>query len=344
MKRSVAWALVVSVVLLQAVGAAPAPDPVAAQSCRVVGIQVVGDVGIDPDDEDWEMMPFGEEMGTSVVLAVISSRWDIVPLEAMVAKLRSFRDGQGNDLAPVQYDSDTIDAAESLWKLMPLGSSPRGGVRLVTADGRRVPSPDSHVVRAEGSIDTLVGLKPQSARQDGVALETGTKITAGPLTFEVLAVEFPGAHEAAKEEGKAIRRAVVATDLNHLVGDVDWALGIDEPSILYEDDSPSAGGRPRHGKEAMTIMLETPDAVDRIAFIQVFDGQGKEVEWRFHGWEPTEGTADEETAQTTTRLMIGLPKKLDKVDVVVHYYEEVRKVEVPFSVETGLAVESIATP
>jgi len=28
------------------------------------------------------------------------------------------------------------------------------------------------------------------------------------------------------------------TDLDHLVDDVDWALGLDEPSILYEDSFP----------------------------------------------------------------------------------------------------------
>lgn len=31
------------------------------------------------------------------------------------------------------------------------------------------------------------------------------------------------------------RRYVVRTDLEHFVDDFDWVLGIDKPSMLYED-------------------------------------------------------------------------------------------------------------
>jgi len=38
------------------------------------------------------------------------------------------------------------------------------------------------------------------------------------------------------------RRAyVVQTDLDHMTDDIDWALGLDEPSILYEDSFPPYG-------------------------------------------------------------------------------------------------------
>jgi hypothetical protein len=39
-------------------------------------------------------------------------------------------------------------------------------------------------------------------------------------------------------ERNRYRTDSMRTDLDHLVDDVDWALGIDEPSILYEDSFP----------------------------------------------------------------------------------------------------------
>ena len=107
MRPSVLWALVVSVVLLQAVGAAPAPDPAAALSCRVVGIQVLGDTGADPKEWMWLMMPFGERVGTTLVLAVTSGSPEVVPLMAVVSQLRSFHDSTGADLAAVGLDDHT---------------------------------------------------------------------------------------------------------------------------------------------------------------------------------------------------------------------------------------------
>ena len=39
-------------------------------------------------------------------------------------------------------------------------------------------------------------------------------------------------------ERNRYRRNSMQTDLRHLVDDVDWAFGVEEPSMLYEDSFP----------------------------------------------------------------------------------------------------------
>ncbi|MHC4480309.1 MAG: hypothetical protein ACYS8K_03775 [Planctomycetota bacterium] len=47
-----------------------------------------------------------------------------------------------------------------------------------------------------------------------------------------------GCANAFTEERVRRRKFAMETDLDHLIDDVDWALGIEEPSILYEDSFP----------------------------------------------------------------------------------------------------------
>ena len=339
MRPSVLWALMASFVLLQGAGAGPEPDPAAALSCRVVGIQTLGDTGAAGREWVWLGMPFGETVGTTLLLAVTSSDPEAVPLMAVVSELRSFHDSTGADLAAVGLD----DLGAHLWtRGVELKRQAAPGVRLADIRGKRVPSAGSRTIAAEGTVTSFVGLKPAQARQDGVSLQKGTRITAGPVPFEIVEVTFPQTEEAPEETDESTEDAIATTSLGNVMEDVDWALGLDEPSILVEDDFPQ--GMFWHGDAAMTITLEARPGMEKIAAIELLGPAGKPVEWA--NLRTTIMISDPAGQSTLVGMqtMIGLPEKLEKVDVVVHYYEEIRQVKVPFSVECGLAVESIAGP
>ena len=80
----------------------------------------------------------------------------------------------------------------------------------------------------------------------------------------------------------------------------------------------------------------------KIAAIELLDPAGKPVEWVSQGSLVTMIDPAGQGTVVDVSMMIGLPEKLDTVSVVVHYWGEVRKVDMPFSVECGVAVESIA--
>ena len=337
MKASALLAMATAIVLLQAAGAGPDPDPAAALKCRVVGIQVVGVTGLDPDGWDWEMMPFGEEMGTTLSLAVTSDRPDVVPLAAAVTEFRSFRDSTGADLEAVELDENEAQ----FWALSGLRPGMPRGLQLVDLQAGRVPAAGSQLVRAEGTLTTVVGLRPASARQEAVALREGSRITAGPVPFEIVEVTFPEARE-----GVAAKADAPAKNVGELVDDIDWALGLDEPSVIFEDTFPPGIGRGEfYGPPKMVVTIQARQNLERIAAIELFGADGKAVEWSSQG-NSYEMTGEEGQPGTveTIGLIIGLPEKLETVDVVVHYYGEVRQIELPFSVECGVAVESIAAP
>ena len=47
-----------------------------------------------------------------------------------------------------------------------------------------------------------------------------------------------GCANAFSEERNRRRLQVIRMDLEHMVDDIDWVLGLDEPSVLYEDSFP----------------------------------------------------------------------------------------------------------
>jgi hypothetical protein len=47
-----------------------------------------------------------------------------------------------------------------------------------------------------------------------------------------------GCRNTYSAERVRMRTYSMQTDADHIVDDVDWALGLDEPSILYEDSFP----------------------------------------------------------------------------------------------------------
>lgn len=68
---------------------------------------------------------------------------------------------------------------------------------------------------------------------------TSRWLTVLLCTLTVLGMALSlGCANAFTEERTARRAYAIRTDLDHMVDDVDWALGLDEPSILYEDSFP----------------------------------------------------------------------------------------------------------
>ncbi|MHC4592490.1 MAG: hypothetical protein ACYS8L_07340 [Planctomycetota bacterium] len=47
-----------------------------------------------------------------------------------------------------------------------------------------------------------------------------------------------GCANAFTEERTRRRQYAIETDLDHMIDDIDWVLGLDEPSILYEETFP----------------------------------------------------------------------------------------------------------
>jgi hypothetical protein len=57
------------------------------------------------------------------------------------------------------------------------------------------------------------------------------------LTLAGISVSL-GCANAFSEDRNRMRVYSIRTDLNHMVDDVDWFFGLDEPSVLYEDSFP----------------------------------------------------------------------------------------------------------
>ena len=302
MRRSVVWVLAASVVLLQASVAGQTVDPAEALGCRVVGLRVVGDTGTDPDTWDWEMMPFGERMGTTLVLAVISRSAEVVPLATAVAQFRAFRDSAGTDQAAPEPD----EAALEYWELN-VGLNPASPklVRLMEVRAGSIPAAGSRSIQAEGTLAVVAGMQPAAARQEAVPLRKGTRITAGPVPFEITEVTVADAADAPAEDDMSMA----------------WPA---EP--------------------VMTVTLEAREALGQIAYLEMLDADDKPIQWTSQGSDTSLSFADDGTPSTEGRFRIGLPQKRETVTVVVHYYGEVRKVELPFAIDCGVVVESLTAP
>ena len=92
----------------------------------------------------------------------------------------------------------------------------------------------------------------------------------------------------------------------------------------------------------MEITLRTRQPSRQFLTVELLDSAGKPVEWNTQSYSYSEDDEDGQPGMIERSLTIGLHEKLEKVDVVVHYYGDVQQVKLPFSVECGVAVESIA--
>jgi hypothetical protein len=154
----------------------------AAPKVEVRGIRVVGPAygrGMEG------LRAFNWTEGTTVALLVTVPAGGLVSINSEKTQLTKLADDKGTDLT----------AGEEPMVGMHMGMTPQvsadGKACLVEVNGKRVPAKGAAAIMASGTVTLKCGSKKETAKQENVALKVGSKITAGPMTFEISRVGKP---------------------------------------------------------------------------------------------------------------------------------------------------------
>ena len=327
------------VVLVLAAGRASAEQGVAAEGLRVraVGIQVVAQAytsapdtsspGVSVHHRSDDLMPFGSPKGTSLAILVESREKRIVTFDEENSTLGLFRDDKGTDLRSAVPPEGWAPGTTFEWPEI----SSDGKALLFQIRSAELPAAGSTRLKAEGVAHLALGTEIKSERQEHVSLEKGSRITAGPVPLEIVQVErLSGSKEGSGQGDEPEKTSEsekplieVKTDLDRMVEDVDWMLGLDRPTSLYASEA----------EPEMTMVLKAEQDISRIASVSFYDDKGQKVQSNIMRWYSSRSAEGQESL-----WHIALAEKLDVADVVVEFWKELEHKEVRFSVEVGLSL------
>ncbi len=290
----------------------------------------------------------------SVSLQVSANKSGARVLAARLSRVARMADDTGRDLWPVPGLMSLADA--------PPVSVGQGAVGLTGMHasgeqvwGLRAPAEGARTVRAVGTVTVLLGIGTEQTRVAGVRLERGQRITAGDVSLEIA---------APRDGGSA--QAVAKGDLEDLPDNVDWVLGLDEPSVLYEDTFPpgeaeSGSDKPEGGsltigslsassfiaapsppgaghavRGGVNLRLRAHREMPDLAGLDFYDAKGKKVEAQLTNQQSMWTGRDDEPMQKLVIIDMHLSREIDVADVVVRRWRRVEVVEVPFTVDVPL--------
>jgi len=132
-----------------------------------------------------EALSFYSVKGTTVVLLVTVPEGGLIAADSEKMKLDKLTDDKGTDLTAA-----TGTAGEMRMAPMPRISKD-GKACLVELNGPQLPAQGATAILASGTIALKCGSKKETARQENVALKPGTKVSAGPVAFDISKVGKP---------------------------------------------------------------------------------------------------------------------------------------------------------
>ncbi|MHC4251964.1 MAG: hypothetical protein ACYS9X_22830 [Planctomycetota bacterium] len=189
-------ALALACAFAGALAARDAPAATAAAKVEARGVQIVGETYGEGRDI---LQPFNSGKGTTVALLVTLPSGGIVEFDRAASKLAGMADDAGTDLLKKKGARKSgrggmvfggMGFEESGFGMMP-ELSKDGKACLVEAKGPGVPRKGAGGVRVSGTMVLKVSGMKKTARQSGLALRKGAKVTAGPVPFTVSEVGKP---------------------------------------------------------------------------------------------------------------------------------------------------------
>ncbi|MHC5053423.1 MAG: hypothetical protein ACYTKD_01760 [Planctomycetota bacterium] len=160
------------------------------------GVKVVGKAfGKQPNT----LRPFNSNTGTTVALLVTLPSGGIVEFDRRASKLAGMTDDAGSDLlkekaAPKRGRGRMVFGgmghSQSGFGMFPKVSED-GKACLVETKGPGLPCKGAKGVNVAGTMVLKVSAAKKTARQSGLALRKGAKITAGPVPFTISEVGKP---------------------------------------------------------------------------------------------------------------------------------------------------------
>ncbi len=318
--KGLACSLTVLAVLAGAGTLAVQAPPDEQITVRVVGIRVVK----ESHGKDMMMAPFGGMKGTTLAVLVESKEKSIIDFDEQKTTLRSFKDNKEVDLR-----TSTVPTGKFR---QPAIGFPRisedGKAVLFELYGERLPTKGSSSVKAEGTVSLALGSELKSERQRNVPLRKGSKITVGPVPFEITKVEF-GAGTKGPQVGPG-GFSFGTEKVQPKSGEKGFQGPMGAPPFDIEGMFPGFGMQ----EMAMTLTLKATEDISRIAAISFYDYSGKKVESQVMRTSTMSGMG-----QVVVKQQIGLAKKLGTADIVVEFWKEFEHKEVPFSVEAGISLQ-----
>lgn len=157
----------------------------------VAGVRIVGDgYGTDPSNS---LRPFSWSKGTSMALMVKVPGGGIISFDNDASKLSEVKDDKGTDLLK----------SESSWSRsgfsMMAGISSDGTVSMPEFDAPQVPAKGAKEISVSGTLVFNQAREKKIFKQENLKLNLGSKITAGPVAFEITEVKKPAWGDAQLE-------------------------------------------------------------------------------------------------------------------------------------------------
>lgn len=132
-----------------------------------------------------EALRTSSSKGTTVTLLVTVPGGGLIAVDDEKMQLAKLADDKGTDLRAAP---ETIGEM----RMVPMPQiSADGKACLVELNGPGLPAKGATAILASGSISLKCGSKKETARTEHVALKPGTKVTAGPVTFDISKVGKP---------------------------------------------------------------------------------------------------------------------------------------------------------
>ena len=237
-------------------------------SMQVSGIRIVK----DGYQDEWELLPFGWAVGTSLTCLLICNEGHIIALDPTRSKIEKLEDNMGTDLTV-----DNEGSKNGFWPFCQISKDLKA--LKFTINGLRLPEKGATSIIASGVLAVKAGYNLKTVKHSNVAIKPGTVLKAPDITISITEVKNP-----------------------------DWT---DEP---------------------LEIRLESHYDLRGVPSIQFTGPDGAEVKSRWVGYGSKKGP------KITYILDWVLSKHLEKADVVVTYWGDVKEIPFPFTIDTSVGL------